>query len=107
MADSCTALRTNFAFQTPVYDEIFLEDYKPLDSAVMGRHLTEVWELGTGDTHYADRIEIGQPYLTENWQTISSAECDTNGPCDPPRTDVAVAHFRPEVEATCVVSQRA
>lgn len=94
MADSCDFLRTNLAFQTPVYDERFLEDWKPLDAAFAGRHMTEVWKMGTGDTHIADRITIGQPDLQENWQTISSTECDANGPCDPPETLVSYGSLR-------------
>lgn len=78
------------AQQTPVYDEIFLEDWKPLDSPVMGRHETEVWRAGTGDTHTTDRIEIGQPNLTNQWQQISAlAECSGATPCSPPRVNVA------------------
>lgn len=60
----------------------------------MGRHLTEVWKQGTGDTHISDRIEIGQPDLQDEWQTISATECDTNSPCNPPRTDVAFGTTR-------------
>ena len=90
MADSCSQLRTMLAQQTPVYDEIFLEDWKPLDSPVMGRHETEVWRAGTGDTHTTDRIEIGQPNLTNQWQQISAlAECSGATPCSPPRVNVA------------------
>jgi hypothetical protein len=87
MADSCSALRTMLAAQTPVYDQIFLEDWKPLDSPIMGRHQTEVWKQGTGDTHYQDRIEIGQPDLTTQWQSISAAECAAS--CTPPRKNVS------------------
>lgn len=94
MADSCVALRTNFAAQTPVYDEIFLEDYKPLDNAFLGRHETEVWKMGTGDTHISDRIEIGMPDLQGEWQTISAAEC--SNACDAPRTHVGFGTTRGE-----------
>lgn len=94
--DSCSFLRTNLAAQTPVYDERFLEDWKPIDSSFTGRHLTEVWKMGTGDTHISDRITIGQPDLQQNWQTISATECGTNGPCDPPETFVSYGSVRSE-----------
>ena len=75
------------ARQTPVFDSMFLEDFKPLDSAVMGRHLTEKWDQGSGDTHFYDKVEIGQPNLTKGWQRISSGECDAS--CSPPEVNVS------------------
>lgn len=92
MADSCTKLRTNLAAQTPVFDEMFLKDWKPLDSPVLGRHQTSVWDQGTGDTHYFDRIEIGQPDLTSRWQRIDAGECEDA--CTPPRVNVAFGTTR-------------
>jgi hypothetical protein len=86
-------MRTNFAAQTPVYDEAFLQDWKPLDSAYMGKHLTETWKQGSGDSHISDRIEIGQPNLQTPWQTISATECGAS-PCDPPRTYVGFGTTR-------------
>jgi hypothetical protein len=83
MAVSCNLFRTNLARQTPVYDKIFLPDFKPLDSPVLGRHETESWQDGTGDTHVFDRIHIGQPNLTESWQRIDAAEC-ASAVCSPP-----------------------
>lgn len=87
MADSCTDLRTNLALQTPVYDEMFLEDFKPLDSPVMGRHESGPWQDGTGDTHYFDRIHVGQPDLSQSWQRIDAGECENA--CAAPRVHVA------------------
>lgn len=83
MATSCSLFRTNLAAQTPVYDKIFLQDFKPLDSAVLGRHDTEAWPDGTGDTHVYDKIEIGQPNLTQSWQRIDASECGS-AVCSPP-----------------------
>lgn len=93
MADSTATFRTNFAAQTPVYDEAFLQDWKPLDSPYIGKTLTEVWKQGSGDTHTADRIEIGMPDLTTPWQTISASECGSS-PCDPPKTYVGFGTTR-------------
>lgn len=84
MADSCSFLRTNLAAQTPVYEDYFLQDYKPLDAAFVGRHLTETWKLGTGDTHIVDQVTIGQPDMQNEWQTISATECNNPSPCNPP-----------------------
>jgi hypothetical protein len=59
----------------------------------MGKHLTETWKQGSGDTHTSDRIEIGQPNLQTPWQTISATECGAS-PCDPPRTYVGFGTSR-------------
>ncbi len=83
MPISCDLTRTQLAAQTPVYDKIFLQDYKPLDSALIGRHQTEAWTDGTGDTHVFDRIQIGQPNLTTSWQRIDAGECAASV-CKPP-----------------------
>lgn len=92
--DACSFLRTNLAAQTPVYDETFLEDYKPLDAAFAGRHLTEQWKMGTGDTHLYDQVTIGQPDLQVPWQTISATECNQPSPCNPPATLVSFGTVR-------------
>lgn len=89
---SCSQLRTNLAAQTPVYDEVFLKDWKPLSNPFAGKHMTEVWKLGSGDTHIADRIEIGQPNLNTRWKRIDAAECrDT---CVSPRQYVSFGSSR-------------
>lgn len=87
MANSCDYLRTNLALQTPVYDQMFLKEIKPMDSPVIGRHQTETWQDGTGDTHFFDRIHVGQPDLTNSWQRIDAGECEDA--CSPPRVHVA------------------
>ncbi len=87
MAVNCDAVRTNLALQTPVYDELFMDDWAPLDAPLVGRHETEAWKEGTGDTHFFDRVRIGQPDMTGPWQRINAAECQDA--CDPPRTMVA------------------
>ena len=92
MSSCTTSLRTNLAAQTPVFDEMFLQDWKPLDAPFTGRHETEVWKLGTGDTHFVDRIEIGQPNLNTRWKRIDAAECrDT---CVAPRQYVSFGSTR-------------
>lgn len=83
VAIDCNKFRTNLARQTPVYDKIFLPDFKPLDSPVLGRHQSGPWTDGTGDTHVFDRIHIGQPNLTEQWQRIDAGEC-ASAVCSPP-----------------------
>jgi hypothetical protein len=82
------------AARTPVYDEDFLYDWKPLDSPVMGRHQTEVWKQGTGGTHISDTIEIGQPDLNQQWQRIDSGECQDA--CNPPSVTVSYGTKRGE-----------
>lgn len=91
---NCNSLRTNLAAQTPVYDEVFLQDWKPLANPFSGRHMTEVWKLGMGDRHLVDRIEIGQPNLNTRWKRIDAAECrDT---CVAPRQYVSFGSTRTE-----------
>ncbi|MGV1047683.1 MAG: hypothetical protein ACOYD4_04040 [Solirubrobacterales bacterium] len=97
MADRCDAFRTNLAQQTPVFDQKFLPNFNPLNSAVMGRHETGVWETGTGDTHTFDTITVGQPNLQNRWQRVnaglSSSGAEPQGECTdacmPPRVFVA------------------
>lgn len=83
MAISCSTFRAQLAAQTPVYDRIFLQDYKPLNSPVLGRHETAQWPVGTGDTHVFDKIEIGQPNLNSQWQRINATDC-ASAACSPP-----------------------
>lgn len=92
--DSCNFLRTNLAAQTPVYDETFLEDFKPLDASFTGRHMTSTWKMGSGDTHLYDQITIGQPNLQVPWQTISATECNSPSPCNVPATLVSFGTVR-------------
>ena len=87
-------MRTNLAAQTPVYDLAFLQDWKPLDASFAGRHLTESWKMGTGDTHLYDQVTIGQPNLQVPWQTISATECASSSPCNPPATLVSFGTVR-------------
>ncbi len=113
MAQSCSALRTMLAAQTPVYDEMFLQDWKPLDSPVLGKHETEVWKQGTGDTHISDEIDIGQPDLTNSWQQINAGECQSS--CAAPRVRVSwgttrtshyMEQFRIESPLMCLTQLR-
>ena len=69
-----------------MYDKMFLRDFKPMNSPYIGRHETEAWPTGTGDTHYFDRVEVGQPNLSNQWQRISAGECENA--CSPPRVHV-------------------
>lgn len=92
MADSCELIRTNLALQTPYYDEGFLPNWQPMDDPFMGRHESGAWPDGTSDTHYFDRIEIGQPDLTSPWARISAGECENA--CNPPSSHVAFGTTR-------------
>jgi len=58
-----------------------------MDSPYVGRHQTEAWQDGTGDTHFFDRIHVGQPDLSNGWQRIDAGECEDA--CSPPRVHVA------------------
>lgn len=88
MAFDCDKIRTQLAFQTPVYDENFLEDFvsKQLTTQpFMGRHQTKVWTDGKDELFY-DKVHVQQPDYTVQWQRMSSAECDNA--CNPPSTTV-------------------
>lgn len=76
-----------------------------MDAPLVGRHETEAWKEGTGDTHFFDRVHVGQPDMTGAWQRISAAECDNA--CDPPRTMVAFGTERDSyfMEQRVLVSQ--
>ncbi len=92
MAQSCTQTRTNLASQTPVFAEMFLNDWHSLDSPLMGRHMTEVWKEGEGDTQFIDRLTIGQPNLNNRWKRIDAGECGTA--CVAPRQFVSFGSQR-------------
>lgn len=85
MAISCSALRTQLARQTPVYDEVFLQDYTSdmWGAPYLGRHQTRQWTFET-DTLYFDKVHVGQPDFTATWQVINAGECASPGPCDAP-----------------------
>lgn len=92
MARDCDGFRTELQKQTNFFEPSFLKTYTPWDSDVLGRHDTGVWQTGTGDTHYVDRMDIGYPDLTNRWQPISSADC-TNA-CSPPEVGVSMGSER-------------
>jgi len=94
MANSCTTWRTNLAAQTPVYDKVFLEEYKIMESAMIGRHQTGTWESGSGDTHYFDKMTVGHPNLQDRWGRVDAADCSGTNPCQPPRTYVGMGSVR-------------
>ena len=89
---SCTQLATSLARQTPVYDENFLKDFISDMPGIpfIGRHMTETWEDGA-DTRTFDKISVGQPDYTANWNKRVGAEC---GNTLPPRQFVAFGTTR-------------
>jgi hypothetical protein len=78
MAQSCNQLRTNFAFQTPVYKDMFLKDYisDMCHAPYLGRHMTDVWPDGL-DTLYFDKIRVPQANFLSPWQrrAINNDNC--------------------------------
>src|ERR1035441_7532749 len=86
MATSCSSLRTTLAYQTPVFDETFLQDYisDMVNEPYVGRHMTETWEDGAS-VRYFDKIHIQQPDFTTPWgqRTNDGSVCAPN---TPPRT---------------------
>lgn len=85
MATSCATLRSNLAYQTPLFAEAFLDDYisDMVNAPYVGRHQTEVWDYET-DRIYFDKIHVMQPNYLTPWQVIDASECAANSPCDPP-----------------------
>lgn len=94
MAISCSKIRTNLARQTPVYDEVFLEDFisDMVNEPFMGRHQTETWTDGKDQITY-DKISVEQPDYLTAWKRRDGSECAT-GACDPPRTFVGYGTTR-------------
>jgi len=79
---------------TPVYDELFLRDWSAVGSAYVGKHESEVWKLGTGDTHISNRITLGYPNLMSPKQRISAASC--TDACNPPSSQVSFGSVQGE-----------
>jgi hypothetical protein len=96
VAYNCSAVRTNLARQTPVFDENFLDDFisEMVLEPFMGRHMTATWEDGKDELFY-DKVHVEQPNFTTPWQRISSAEC--GNACEPPRTLVGFGTTRDSV----------
>jgi hypothetical protein len=86
MATSCANLRTTLAYQTPVFDETFLQDYisDMVNEPYVGRHMTETWEDGAS-VRYFDKIHVQQPDFNVPWgqRTSDGSVCS---PCQPPST---------------------
>jgi len=97
MAFACTPAQfiSNLGSLAPHFDEGWLHDWSPMESAFNGKHLTSTWKLGTGDAHIRTRITIGYPNLTAPKAQISSANC-ANDPCSPPTDHVAFGTNRSE-----------
>jgi hypothetical protein len=92
---------------------MFLRDWKPMNSPLMGRHLTDKWGEGEGDTHFVDRIQIGQPNLNTRWKRINAAEC--GDACITPRqfvgfgttrTSYYMEHFDLQSQLFCLTQLR-
>lgn len=96
MAFACSPAQflTNLGSLAPHFDEGYLHDWSPMESAYNGKHMTSTWRLGTGDAHIRTRITIGYPNLLAPKQQITSGNC-TNS-CDPPTDHVAFGTNRYE-----------
>ena len=81
MATSCSQLSTSLARQTPVFDENFLKDFiSDMQTApFLGRHQTETWDDGA-ETRTFDKIHVGQPNYTNNWNKRQGADCGMSFP---------------------------
>lgn len=114
-AATCDFLRSNFARQTPVFDERFLNDYisEMVNEPFMGRHKTETWNDGAA-SRFFDKIHVQQVDFLTPWArrgttgggvgggtgnpgasgvVTSGADC-TSGLCNPPRTLVGYGTTR-------------
>lgn len=94
MPVSCTAIRTNLASQTPVFDSTFLNDFisDMVNEPFVGRHQTRVWDEGVSTLFY-DKVHVEQPNFLSPWQRRTATECGPNA-CNPPRTFVAFGTTR-------------
>lgn len=65
-----------------------------MDSPVVGRHMTGVWEHGTSDVHFVDRLQVGQPNLNNRWGQKTGASSQCTAACVTPRVNVAFGSKR-------------
>jgi hypothetical protein len=81
MALSCQQLSSSLARQTPVYDKAFLKDFISDMPGLpfVGRHMTETWEDGA-ETRVFDKIHVGQPNFTNQWNRRRGADCGMSFP---------------------------
>lgn len=81
MSLSCSQLNSSLARQTPVYDSAFLKDFisDMTTAPYLGRHQTEIWDDGA-ETRVFDKISVGQPNYTNQWNKRVGADCGMSFP---------------------------
>lgn len=97
MAFNCDQIRTELERQTPVFDEVFQNDFISNELAqnpFTGRHQTKTWTDGK-DTLIFSTVHVQQPNYTTEWERINGEECAN--PCEPPMTTVGHGTSRDSV----------
>lgn len=78
----CAAYANFLVSQEPVYDEMILQDIRPIDAEWMGYFKTRPWDAYSGDSHTFDRIHSVFPDITRPWNAVEGGAC-IGRPCDP------------------------
>lgn len=84
MAWDCAAYYDYLFDRTPHFDEDILMDWFPTDDAWIGQVQTGAWDAFTGTQHTYDRIHVGTPNLSEEWDVFATQdETCVSGACAP------------------------
>lgn len=84
MAWNCKAYYDYLFDRTPHFDDDILVDWFPIDDAWIGHVETGTWDAFTGTTHTYDRVHVGAPDLSQEWDIYDteSENCVSNA-CHP------------------------
>lgn len=84
MAWDCTAYYDYLFDRTPHFDDDVLVDWFPTDDAWIGQVETAKWDPFTGTTHVYDRMHVGTPDLSQEWDIFATQdETCVQGACAP------------------------
>jgi hypothetical protein len=90
MAWDCSAFYDYLFDRTPHFDEDILSDWFPTDDAWIGHVMTGDWKAFTGTQHVYDRIHVGAPDLSQEWDVFDvQNETCVSGACAPNEIPVA------------------
>lgn len=84
MAWDCSAYYDYLFDRTPHFDDDVLVDWFPTDDAWIGQVETAKWDPFTGTTHVYDRMHVGTPDLSQEWDIFATQdETCVAGACAP------------------------
>lgn len=98
---SCATYGDWIASQEPVYDQLLLEDVRPINSDLIGYYTTAPYEAYSANQHTFDKLNSVYPDVTKPWLLAqgsvnpdgSAVDC-TGTPCDPEENKISYGFQR-------------